>query len=219
MQAEFSSPFLTPVELVKRWRDQISESTLANWRSAGQGPAFAKIGGRILYAMSDVEAWEAARKIGKLIIVALLAFTLALADDCDAADIGDERTGIPVWVMQGIAAVESSSHWVNGALVYVDRRDGLAGEAGPFQMTPGAFYTIGGKPEDFSRLRTDMDFAERMAARYLHWLRARTDSWETAVRAYNVGLRRSALRGASYLRRVKQAAPILREAYHAVANP
>lgn len=36
-----------------------SEKTLAQWRSQGKGPPFLKIGGRILYARADLDAWLA----------------------------------------------------------------------------------------------------------------------------------------------------------------
>lgn len=32
--------------------------TLANWRSAGNGPKFVRIGGRILYDLNLIEDWE-----------------------------------------------------------------------------------------------------------------------------------------------------------------
>lgn len=50
--------FLTPQQLSERWEGRISARTLANWRSAGMGPPFVKIGGAIVYKRDDVEAWE-----------------------------------------------------------------------------------------------------------------------------------------------------------------
>lgn len=36
----------------------MSTSTLARWRSTGEGPAFQKVGKRVVrYARADVEAW------------------------------------------------------------------------------------------------------------------------------------------------------------------
>lgn len=35
----------------------IAEQTLANWRSAGTGPRFVKVGVLVRYRRSDVEAW------------------------------------------------------------------------------------------------------------------------------------------------------------------
>ncbi|MFM2090724.1 MAG: Achromobacter phage Mano, partial [Planctomycetota bacterium] len=53
------SEYLTPGELVARWKNQIGLGTLANWRSLGNGPKYLKLGGRILYPRTAVEAWEA----------------------------------------------------------------------------------------------------------------------------------------------------------------
>lgn len=51
--------FITPGDLSDRWGGRINIRTLANWRSNGSGPKFLKIGGAILYRVSDVESWEA----------------------------------------------------------------------------------------------------------------------------------------------------------------
>lgn len=50
--------FLTPDELVNRWHGTIGKGTLANWRAKKRGPAYVKIGGRVLYPLEQVEAWE-----------------------------------------------------------------------------------------------------------------------------------------------------------------
>jgi hypothetical protein len=52
-------PYLTQIELAARWR--ISPRTLERWRWAGDGPRFTKVGGRVLYSLADVEAYEAAQ--------------------------------------------------------------------------------------------------------------------------------------------------------------
>jgi hypothetical protein len=52
-------PYLTQVELAARWR--ISPRTLERWRWAGEGLPFTKIGGRVLYSLSDIQAYEAAQ--------------------------------------------------------------------------------------------------------------------------------------------------------------
>jgi predicted site-specific integrase-resolvase len=49
---------LVQSELADRW--QISERTLEAWRSQGTGPVYLKIGGRVVYRLEDVEAFEAA---------------------------------------------------------------------------------------------------------------------------------------------------------------
>ena len=45
------------VQLARRW--SISPRTLERWRWLGQGPQFLKIGGRVVYRLDDVEAYEA----------------------------------------------------------------------------------------------------------------------------------------------------------------
>jgi hypothetical protein len=47
-------------DLAARWR--MSVRTLERWRTHRQGPAFLKLGGRIVYALSDVEAFEHAQR-------------------------------------------------------------------------------------------------------------------------------------------------------------
>ena len=55
-----SFDYLTPRELAARWRNIVSLSTLDNWRSsANRGPRYVKIGGRVLYPLAEVEAYEA----------------------------------------------------------------------------------------------------------------------------------------------------------------
>jgi hypothetical protein len=45
--------------LAKRWL--VSPRTLEQWRWQGRGPRYLKIGGRVVYRLSDVESFEAAR--------------------------------------------------------------------------------------------------------------------------------------------------------------
>lgn len=47
---------LTPSALAARW--QVSKGHLANLRSAGTGPAYLKLGGRVLYRLADIEDYE-----------------------------------------------------------------------------------------------------------------------------------------------------------------
>ena len=44
-------------DLARRW--SLSERTLERWRWLGEGPRFLKLGGRVLYRLEDVEAFEA----------------------------------------------------------------------------------------------------------------------------------------------------------------
>lgn len=53
------SKFLTPQQLAQRWVGAVTTGTLANWRCQKVGPTFAKLRGRILYPLAEVEAWEA----------------------------------------------------------------------------------------------------------------------------------------------------------------
>ena len=50
--------FITPYDLHRRWGRAISLKTLANWRSLGLGPPYSKMGGRVLYRVSEVVVWE-----------------------------------------------------------------------------------------------------------------------------------------------------------------
>ena len=50
---------LNQIELARRWR--ISHRTLERWRWLRQGPRYLKMGGRVVYRMEDVEAFEVGR--------------------------------------------------------------------------------------------------------------------------------------------------------------
>jgi|LakMenEpi03Aug12_release.lakeMendotaPanAssembly.Ray.scaffolds.fasta_scaffold1355208_1 hypothetical protein len=47
---------LNQIDLARRWR--ISPRTLERWRWLGQGPRYLKLGGRVLYRLADIEAYE-----------------------------------------------------------------------------------------------------------------------------------------------------------------
>ena len=50
--------FLTTEELAARWG--VTVATLRNWRTKKKGPAFVKLGGKLVrYTLTAVEAWEA----------------------------------------------------------------------------------------------------------------------------------------------------------------
>jgi predicted site-specific integrase-resolvase len=55
---------MTPEEVCARWRNKIDKKTLANWRWRGRGPLAMKLGGRILYRIEDVVAWEKRNVVG-----------------------------------------------------------------------------------------------------------------------------------------------------------
>jgi hypothetical protein len=48
---------LNQIELSRRWN--LSARTLERWRWLGEGPQYLKIGGRVVYRLDDVEAYEA----------------------------------------------------------------------------------------------------------------------------------------------------------------
>jgi len=56
--AMYSADFLTPAQLLARWKHSVTLATLATWRSRNTGPAYVKVGGKVLYRVSDVEAYE-----------------------------------------------------------------------------------------------------------------------------------------------------------------
>jgi predicted site-specific integrase-resolvase len=49
---------LTQKELARRW--SISHRTLERWRWIGEGPHYLKLGGRVIYRLEDITAFEAA---------------------------------------------------------------------------------------------------------------------------------------------------------------
>lgn len=44
------------VDLARRWK--LSPRTLERWRWTGEGPQFVKLGGRVVYRLQDIEAFE-----------------------------------------------------------------------------------------------------------------------------------------------------------------
>lgn len=50
---------LNQIDLADRWN--ISHRTLERWRWTGEGPRFVKLGGRVVYRLEDVEAFERAQ--------------------------------------------------------------------------------------------------------------------------------------------------------------
>ncbi len=51
-----SETCLNQIDLARRWR--ISPRTLERWRWLGEGPRYLKLGGRVLYRVADIEAYE-----------------------------------------------------------------------------------------------------------------------------------------------------------------
>ena len=61
MSKNLRSPFLDTREAATYLR--LRPSTLERWRSVGGGPTFRKLGGRVVYAQSELDAFaEAGRK-------------------------------------------------------------------------------------------------------------------------------------------------------------
>lgn len=50
--------YLTPAQVAERYEGSISVRTLSNWRYLGTGPAFSRLGGRILYPEDKLIEWE-----------------------------------------------------------------------------------------------------------------------------------------------------------------
>lgn len=60
-QSASQREYITPDELIARWRGQVTKGTLANWRSKGTGPAYIKAGKAVLYPLDTLETYEAAQ--------------------------------------------------------------------------------------------------------------------------------------------------------------
>ncbi|PZV34963.1 DNA-binding protein [Mesorhizobium kowhaii] len=50
--------YLTPEEVIARYRGQVSEGTLRNWHCMRIGPSFLKIGKAILYPSGELDRWD-----------------------------------------------------------------------------------------------------------------------------------------------------------------
>ena len=52
--------FLTQRELAARWR--MSQRSLERWRWQKTGPSYTKLGGKVAYALDDIEHYERRRR-------------------------------------------------------------------------------------------------------------------------------------------------------------
>jgi hypothetical protein len=52
------SVYLTLEEVVERYRNQVSEGALRNWRSKRIGHSFIKIGKAVLYPVNELDRWD-----------------------------------------------------------------------------------------------------------------------------------------------------------------
>jgi hypothetical protein len=56
--------YLSAGEVAARWGNKVAVATLAQWRSRKVGPTWTKLGGRVLYSVRDVAAYELAQRRG-----------------------------------------------------------------------------------------------------------------------------------------------------------
>jgi len=56
--------YITPQELIVRWRGRVAMATLRNWRCAAnrKGPPWVKVGAKVLYPLRELKLWEAAMR-------------------------------------------------------------------------------------------------------------------------------------------------------------
>lgn len=109
---------------------------------------------------------------------ACLAITALQAEDRDL---------MPAWILPGILAVETSSRYEDGAIVWVNHMIGSHGERGAFQITERAFQDVRQPGETFGRLGRSPAFGEVIAIRILTMHYRATGSWERAVVRYHLG--------------------------------
>ncbi len=50
--------YLTTEEVSERYRGEVSEGTLRNWRAQRVGPPFIKIGKSVLYPVQGLDEWD-----------------------------------------------------------------------------------------------------------------------------------------------------------------
>lgn len=55
--------FLTAEQVCARYKGKVKKKTLANWRTTGTGPAYVRLGGKILYPAHEIEKWESSRTV------------------------------------------------------------------------------------------------------------------------------------------------------------
>lgn len=58
LASTFPEKYLTPEEVVERYRGRITAGTLRNWRAMRVGPSYLKAGKSILYPAEALEAWD-----------------------------------------------------------------------------------------------------------------------------------------------------------------
>ena len=81
--------FLTLNEVVERYRGQISEGTLRNWRSMRVGPSFLKVGKAILYPREELDRWD------RRSLIVCRPFRRLLINEVNGRDHRSHKTNVP----------------------------------------------------------------------------------------------------------------------------
>ncbi|EPD5623960.1 helix-turn-helix domain-containing protein [Klebsiella pneumoniae] len=55
--------YFTPQQVSDHFGGAVSPRTLANWRSQSIGPAYVKLGGKVLYSAASISEWEKRRTV------------------------------------------------------------------------------------------------------------------------------------------------------------
>jgi hypothetical protein len=50
--------YLTPKAVLARWNRAVTMGTLRNWRWNGRGPAWTRIGSKVIYPIATLIEWE-----------------------------------------------------------------------------------------------------------------------------------------------------------------
>lgn len=58
--------YLTPKEVVERYREMLTVETLANWRARKIGPRYTKVGKAVLYLEDDLDSWDDRNAVGSI---------------------------------------------------------------------------------------------------------------------------------------------------------
>lgn len=151
------------------------------------------------------------RHLGPIaLIIAIIGMVIGFCLPAVGAEpiLADYRTPriveVPAWILKNIARVETHSHWSAdpSQTVYVDRRDGAAGEVGMFQMKPIAFRQIGMSALR-DEARRDPVCAEFCAVLYLRWCHRVAGTWLGAIALYHTGPDGDPDEGRDYVLRVQ----------------
>lgn len=112
---------LTQKELARRWT--ISHRTLERWRWAGEGPSYMKLGGRVVYRLEDILAFEKDQPAHRPMVAAhavpwpgeLAVFRSPSSDSFTLLTTFSSRPGSARWCEASIRARPRASisamHW------------------------------------------------------------------------------------------------------------